>query len=63
MLKEMLQDYQRVPELPWSRRYRIVLEETGETLLECADRTEILALIMPLIPKIVLGRLKNGQMR
>lgn len=60
MLIEMLQDYQRVPKLPWSKRYHIVLEEIGESLRENADRSGIL---MPSIPKIILGQLRNGQMR
>ena len=63
MLIEMLQDCQRVPELPWSRRYHIVLKEAGESLRKSADRSGILALMMALIPKIALGRLKNGQTR
>ena len=61
MLIEMLQDYQRVPELPWSRRHHIVLEETGESLRKYANRSG--TLMMPLTPKIVLGRLRNGKMR
>ena len=61
MLKEMLQDYLRVRELPWSRRYHIVLEELGESLQKNADKTRIL--MITLILKIVLGRLRNGQMR
>ena len=60
MLIEMLQDYQHVPELPWSRRHYIVLEGTGESLRGSADKSGILALM---IPNIVLGRLRNGQMR
>lgn len=55
MLTEMLQDYQRVPEPPWSRRHHIVLEELGESRRKNADKSTS--------PKIVLGRLRNGQMR
>ena len=60
MLRGMLQDYQRVPGLPWSRPHHIASAKVGESPRKNADKSENLGLMVWLI---ILGLPRNVQKR